>query len=171
MGTQRHAESPGHVLRQPAVVGRVAQTTGLVLTLEEEDLRSGPKQTLNINTSVSHPVRPLLVLVAAGTSRVTYLCPADDFAVGFELWAMEDLDAGDGLHRLAINGTDHTAQLIDTERDSVQLNHTYKVLCGRPSVLLLAVFLQVLNHIIKIIHKADKALFVLVSIFAKTQEQ
>lgn len=39
---------------------------------------------------------------------VSYLCPADDFAVGFELRSVEDLDAGDGLHRLPIDGTDHT---------------------------------------------------------------
>lgn len=37
-----------------------------------------------------------------------YLCPADDFAVGFELRAVEDLDAGDGLHGLSINRADHS---------------------------------------------------------------
>ncbi len=42
-------------------------------------------------------------------SAVLYLCPADDFAIGFELGAMEDLDAGDRLHGLPIDGTDHTA--------------------------------------------------------------
>lgn len=37
--TERHAERPGHVLRQPAVVGRVAQTVGLIFALEEKHLR------------------------------------------------------------------------------------------------------------------------------------
>ena len=36
---QRHAERPSHVLRQPAVVGRITQTVGLVFTLEEEHLQ------------------------------------------------------------------------------------------------------------------------------------
>ena len=38
--------------------------------------------------------------------RGTHLCPADDLAVGLELRAMEDLDAGDGLHRLPIDWAD-----------------------------------------------------------------
>lgn len=42
----------------------------------------------------------------AQQSGVSNLCPADDFSVGFELGAMEDLDADDGLHRLPIDGTD-----------------------------------------------------------------
>lgn len=37
---------------------------------------------------------------------VSNLCPADDLSVGFELRAVEYLDAGDGLHRLPIDGTD-----------------------------------------------------------------
>lgn len=41
-------------------------------------------------------------------SSVLYLRPADDFAVGLELGAVEDLDTGDGLHRLPIDRTDHT---------------------------------------------------------------
>lgn len=35
-----------------------------------------------------------------------YLSPADDFAVGFELGAMEDLHAGDGLHRFSVDRAD-----------------------------------------------------------------
>lgn len=37
---------------------------------------------------------------------MSYLCPADHFAVSFKLGAMEDLDAGDGLHGLAVDGAD-----------------------------------------------------------------
>lgn len=39
-------------------------------------------------------------------NSVSNLCPADDLSVGFELRAVEYLDAGDGLHRLPIDGTD-----------------------------------------------------------------
>lgn len=39
---------------------------------------------------------------------VPYLCPADYFPVGFELRAVEDLDAGDGLHGLPVDRTDDT---------------------------------------------------------------
>lgn len=66
-----------------------------------------------------------------GSSGVPYLCPADDFAVGFELGAAEDLDAGDGLHRLAIDWTDHTELLKHTEHDRVELNHMYNVFTNR----------------------------------------
>lgn len=43
---QRHAESSRHVLRQPAVVGRVAQAVGLVFTLKEEHLREARNRQL-----------------------------------------------------------------------------------------------------------------------------
>ena len=39
VGAQCGAEGPGHVLRQPAVVGGVAQPPGLVLALQEEHLQ------------------------------------------------------------------------------------------------------------------------------------
>lgn len=42
--TERHAESPRHVLGQPAVVGRVAQTTGMVFTLEEKHLQKSEQE-------------------------------------------------------------------------------------------------------------------------------
>lgn len=51
-----------------------------------------------------------------------YLRPADDFAVGFELRAVEDLDAGDGLHRLPVDGTDDAEQAEHTEQKG--LNET-----------------------------------------------
>lgn len=37
---------------------------------------------------------------------VFYLGPADDFAVGFELRAVEDLHAADGLHGFPIDRAD-----------------------------------------------------------------
>lgn len=37
-----------------------------------------------------------------------YLCPTDDFPIGFILRAMEDLNAGDWLHGFPINGADHS---------------------------------------------------------------
>lgn len=46
--------------------------------------------------------------VERDSSGVPYLRPADHLAVSFELWAMEDFDAGDGLHGLPINRTDDT---------------------------------------------------------------
>lgn len=49
-----------------------------------------------------------LYLSAREQNECRYLRPADDFAVGFELRAVEDLDAGDGLHRLPIDRTDDT---------------------------------------------------------------
>lgn len=42
-----------------------------------------------------------------------YLCPADHFAVSFKLGAMEDLDAGDGLHGLAVDGADDSDEPKD----------------------------------------------------------
>lgn len=47
---ERHAERPGHVLRQPAVVGRVSQAIGLVVALEEEHLRQTPSQCHDADT-------------------------------------------------------------------------------------------------------------------------
>lgn len=83
--TQGHAESSRHVLRQPAVVGRVAQTAALVFTVEEEHLRKQGQTVTHLENVLS--VRP--------HRSALYLCPADDFAIGFELGAMEDLDTGD----------------------------------------------------------------------------
>lgn len=37
--------------------------------------------------------------------RLKHLCPADDLSIGSVLWALEHLDAGDGLHGFTINGT------------------------------------------------------------------
>lgn len=39
---------------------------------------------------------------------MSYLGPADHLAVSLELGAMEDFDAGDGLHGLAVDGADDT---------------------------------------------------------------
>lgn len=47
---ERHAERPGHVLRQPAVVGRVSQAIGLVVALEEEHLRQTPSHSVTTQT-------------------------------------------------------------------------------------------------------------------------
>lgn len=41
---------------------------------------------------------------------MAHLRPADHFAIGLELWAVEDLDAGDGLHGLAVNGADDSGE-------------------------------------------------------------
>lgn len=53
---------------------------------------------------------------STSVSGVLYLRPADDFAVGFELRAVEDLDAGDGLHGLPVDGTDDAEQTEHTEQ-------------------------------------------------------
>lgn len=47
---ERHAERPGHVLRQPAVVGRVSQAIGLVVALEEEHLQQTPSHSVTTQT-------------------------------------------------------------------------------------------------------------------------
>lgn len=39
-----------------------------------------------------------------------YLGPADDFAICFKLGAVEDLDAGDGLHGLPVDWADDAEQ-------------------------------------------------------------
>lgn len=54
-----------------------------------------------------------------------YLCPADDFAVGFELRAVEDLDAGDRLHGLPIDGTDD-AEKPNTGNHRAQVNSGFR---------------------------------------------
>lgn len=46
--TQSHTERSRHVLREAAVVGRVAQNTGLVFALEEEHLRAAQKNNFII---------------------------------------------------------------------------------------------------------------------------
>lgn len=55
---------------------------------------------------------------------MSYLCPADHFAVSFKLGAMEDLDAGDGLHGLAINGADDSDEVKDEKTVCERSNET-----------------------------------------------
>lgn len=58
---KRHAESPRHVLRQPAVVGWVAQTARVVFALEEKHLRTSHK---HISTPIWHCHNPLTQIMS-----------------------------------------------------------------------------------------------------------